>query len=110
MIYSRVKSESDIEYVISEIEKTIEKFKKEPVSSEQLDALKKRMKYQFLMGLDSPEAVASALPVFITLTGDINIIDEYFSALMAITPDDIKSAVNRYFVKEGRNQVILTGN
>ncbi len=110
MIYSRVKSESDVEYVISEIEKTIEKFKKEPVDVSKLDALKKRMKYQFLMGLDSPEAIASALPVFITLTGDINVIDEYFSALMALTPEDIQAAVNRYFVKESRNQVILTGN
>ncbi len=110
MIYSRVKSESDIEYVVREIEKTIEKFKKEPVGAEKLDALKKRMKYQFLMGLDSPESVASVLPSFITLTGDIEVIEDYFSALMAVTPEDIMRAVNRYFVKESRNQVILTGN
>lgn len=110
MIYSRIKNENDVEYVIGEVEKTIEKFKTELVSAEQLEALKKRMKYQFLMGLDSPESVASVLPVFITLTGDINVIEEYFSALMAVTPEDIKRAVNRYFVKESRNQVILTGN
>ncbi|KAA0255152.1 MAG: insulinase family protein [Chlorobiota bacterium] len=110
MIYSRIKNENDVEYVIGEVEKTIGKFKTELVSVEQLEALKKRMKYQFLMGLDSPESVASVLPVFITLTGDINVIEEYFSALMAVTPEDIKRAVNRYFVKENRNQVILTGN
>lgn len=110
MIYSRVKAESDMDYVISEIEKTIEHFKKNPVSKEQLDNLKKRMKYQFLMGLDSPESVASVLPMFITLTGDIEVLDEYFIQMMDITPEDIQRAVNKYFVKESRNQVILTGN
>ncbi|MBK7867130.1 MAG: insulinase family protein [Ignavibacteriales bacterium] len=110
MIYSRVKAESDMDYVIAEIEKTIEHFKKNPVSKEQLDNLKKRMKYQFLMGLDSPESVASVLPMFITLTGDIEVLDEYFIQMMDITPEDIQRAVNKYFVKESRNQVILTGN
>jgi zinc protease len=110
MIYSRVKAESDMDYVIAEIEKTIEHFKNNTVSKEQLDNLKKRMKYQFLMGLDSPESVASVLPMFITLTGDIEVLDEYFIQMMEITPEDIQRAVNKYFVKESRNQVILTGN
>lgn len=110
MIYSRVKAESDMDYVIAEIEKTIEHFKNNLVSKEQLDNLKKRMKYQFLMGLDSPESVASVLPMFITLTGDIEVLDEYFIQMMDITPEDIQRAVNKYFVKESRNQVILTGN
>ncbi len=110
MIYSRVKAESDMDYVIAEIEKTIEHFKNNPVSKDQLDNLKKRMKYQFLMGLDSPESVASVLPMFITLTGDIEVLDEYFIQMMEITPEDIQRAVNKYFVKESRNQVILTGN
>ena len=110
MIYSRVKAKSDMDYVISEIEKTIEHFKNNLVSKEQLDNLKKRMKYQFLMGLDSPESVASVLPMFITLTGDIEVLDEYFIQMMDITPEDIQRAVKKYFVKESRNQVILTGN
>lgn len=110
MIYSRVKAESDLDYVIAEIEKTIEHFKNNPVSKEQLDNLKRRMKYQFLMGLDSPESVASVLPMFITLTGDIEVLDEYFVQMMDITPEDIQRAVKKYFVKESRNQVILTGN
>jgi Predicted Zn-dependent peptidases len=110
MIYTRVKSESDIDYVISEIEATIEKYKTELIDPVKLEGLKKRMKYGFLMRLDSPEAVASSLPMYITLTGDITVIDEYFDALMSVTPEDIRNAVNHYFVKTGRNQVILKGN
>jgi zinc protease len=110
MVYSRVKSENDIEYVIKEIENTLEYYKTNLISKDQLDNLKRRMKYQFLMGLDSPESVASVLPMFITLTGDIEVLDEYFAQLMDITPEDIQRAVNKYFVKESRNQIILTGN
>ncbi|MBN8544733.1 MAG: insulinase family protein [Ignavibacteria bacterium] len=110
MIYSRVKSENDLEYVNQEIEKTIDYYKNNLVSKEQLDKLKKRMKYQFLMGLDSPEAVASVLPMFITLSGDIEVLDEFYTQMMDITPQDIQNAVRKYFVKESRNQVILTGN
>lgn len=110
MIYTQVKKIEDMEYVQAEIEKTIERFKTELIDKSMLEILKKRDKYQFLMQLDSPESVASILPQYITLTGDIKVIDEYFANFDKITPEQIVKSINKYFVESGKNLLILTGN
>ncbi|NUM70438.1 MAG: insulinase family protein [Ignavibacteriaceae bacterium] len=108
-IYSMIKNPDDIDYVLSEIDKTIEKFSRELPDAGKLANLIKSSKYSFLMNLDTPENVASSLPPYITLTGDIKVIDQFYNALSKITPEDIKNAVGKYFVKEKKNLVVLRG-
>jgi len=109
MIYSMVKNENDIDYVRQEIQKTLEKFKTEPVDNKKLDDLKKREKYSFLMNLNTPDRVAGALPYYLTIQGRIEIIDEFYSQLEKITPEDIMNAAKKYFTDTNKNEVILKG-
>jgi zinc protease len=109
MIYSMVKDEADINYVRDEIAKTLEKFKSQPVDEKLLNDLKKREKYSFLMNLNTPERVASALPFFLTIQGRIEIVDEFYSQLDKVTPQDIMNAAKKYFVETNKNEVILKG-
>ncbi|MCC6549270.1 MAG: insulinase family protein [Ignavibacteriaceae bacterium] len=109
-IYTMIKDEKDIDYVLGEIEKTIEQFKNTPVDETRLSNLKKRGKYSFIMGLDNPNSVASSLPQFITATGGIEVIDEMYSELEKITSTDIQNAVKHYFKKEKSNLIILKGS
>lgn len=108
-IYAMVKDEKDVDYVLEEIDKTIEAFKSKPVEKQRLDNLKKRNKYSFIMGLDNPNAVAGALPQFITNTGGIEVIDQMYTALEKISEKDLQAAVNHYFKKEKSNLIILKG-
>ncbi len=108
-IYVEVKDAKDIQYVIEEVRKTLENFAIEPVSVEKLNKLKMRNKYGFLMGLDSPNAVAGILPQFITMTGDIDAVDEFYLGLDAITPDDILHSTKKYFQSRSENIIILKG-
>jgi zinc protease len=108
-IMSMVKNEKDIDYVIEEINKTIEHYKKNKVSEDIFKKLLKREKYSFLMSLDNPANVAGILPQYITISGGINIINEYFSMMEKITVSDIQNAVNYYFTPEKMNQIILKG-
>ncbi len=108
-IYSMIKNESDIDYVKNEIYNTIENFKKNLVDKKKLDDLKKRTKYSFLMNLDNPSNVSAVLPQFITLTGGIDVIDQLYSKLDEITPQDIQNAAKYYLVPEKRNVVIVKG-
>lgn len=109
-IYTMIKDEKDIDYVINEINNTIEQFKKEMVPADKLDRLKKNKKYSFLMALDSPDAVASILPQYITLANDISVIDDMSETMMNLTPDDIRKAVNHYFKESNRNTIVLKGS
>jgi zinc protease len=108
-IYLEIKDEKDIDYVISEIRGTLAKFANIPVNADKLEQLKKRNKYGFLMGLDNPDAIASMLPQFITMTGDIDAIDAFYSGLDEVTPTDICNAVKHYFISANENLIILKG-
>ena len=108
-VYAMVNDEKDIEYVREEIAKTIESFKTISVDAGKLENFKKRNRYGFLMALDSPDAVASILPQFITLSGGIDVIDSYYTAMEQITPETLKQSVQHYFVPSNKNTIVLKG-
>ncbi len=108
-VYAIVKQEQDIPYVEQKIEQTIVQFQKEPVSAEQLEKIKKRVRYGFLMALDTPDHIAGNLARFVALTGGIEEIDTFYNNLQAVTPADIQAAAQKYFVKKHRTVIILKG-
>lgn len=108
-IYTQVKNEADMDYVLNEIRTAIKNLAEKPVDAVTLEQLKKRAKYQFLMALDNNNAVAGILPKFITLTGDIDVIDELYAAYDSITAQDVQAAINQYLVPARENLVILKG-
>jgi len=108
-VYSMIKSEQDINYVRDEVYRTLEEFKTKPVEEKKLNDLKRRNKYGFLMGLDTPDHVAGGLARLVAITGGIEIIDELYKQFDTITPQDIMSAAKKYFTPERRTVVVLKG-
>jgi zinc protease len=108
-IYSMVKKEEDISYVRDEVYRTLEDFKVKPVEQKKLNDLKRRNKYGFLMGLDTPDNVAGGLARYVALTGGIGIVDQLYSQFDKVTPQEIAEAASRYFVPERRSFVVLKG-
>ncbi|MCB2205190.1 insulinase family protein [bacterium] len=108
-IYAMIKNESDIEMVRQEIDKTIAAFRDTPVTEKQLTDIKKRLKYSFLMDLDTPDAVAGGLARFVALTGGIDVVNTLYATYDQITPDDIRQAVSTYLTPEKRTIATLKG-
>ncbi len=108
-IYSMVKTPEDINYVRDEVYKTLESFKTTPVDAARLEGLKKRNKYDFLMGLDTPDHVAGGLARFVAITGDIDVVDQLYKTSDTITAQDVMNAAKKYFVPERRTVVVLKG-
>jgi zinc protease len=108
-IYAMIKNESDIPMVRQEIDKTIKRFLAEPVSAARLDAVKKRLKYSFLMNLDTPDKVAGGLARFVALTGGIEVVDRLYAMYDRITPGDIREAIATYLSADRRTIATLTG-
>ncbi|MEL6822237.1 MAG: pitrilysin family protein [Calditrichota bacterium] len=108
-IYTMVKSEDDLDYVKGEIDKTVEAFKTILVSSEELDNLKKRNRYGYLMALDTPSRVAGNLARFIALGTEIAVIDKLYATISTLTPEDIRDAANKFLNAEQRSVITLKG-
>jgi zinc protease len=108
-VYSQVKKAEDIPYVRDAVYATLESFKTTPIDAVRLDGLKKRNKYSFLMGLDTPDNVAGGLARFVAITGDIDVVDRLYKTADTITPEDIMHAAKKYFVPERRSVVVLKG-
>lgn len=108
-IYAMVKSEGDIGYVKDEISGVLTRYQTEPPDAKRLDDLKKRNKYSFLIGLDTPDNVAGGLARLVALTGGIDVVDQLYMRMDEITADDIMRAANKYFIPERRTTVVLKG-
>jgi zinc protease len=108
-ITARVKNESDIDYVIGEIDKTAAKFAIEIVASKDLEDIKQRSRYAYLMSLDTPDRAAGRLARTIALTGGIEAVDRLYATIAAITAEDIQAAAQKYLQKERRTVLFLKG-
>jgi zinc protease len=108
-IVSMIKNADDIGTVRDEVYRTLEEFKTKPVDGKKLADLKRRNKYAFLMGLDTPDAVAGGVARFVAITGGLEVIDQLYRQMETITPQDIMSAARLYFTPERRTVVVLKG-
>ena len=106
-IYAHVKDPEKVEYVLGVIDETIDNFRAEPPDAARLADLQKRLRYGFLMGLQTPDDVASHVAQFIALSGDLEGLDQLYATFAAITPDDVQMAAERYLAPERRTIGVL---
>jgi zinc protease len=95
--------------VRAEIDRTIAHYRSTPVTVEDLDALKQRLKYSFLMNLDTPDKIAGALARYVAITGGIEVVDALYGMYDLVTPADLTAAVEKYLQSERRSIVTLEG-
>ena len=108
-VYAMVKNPADMAAIQTEIDKTVAMFQTTPVDAKKLSDLKSRMKYGFLMRLDTPERVAGGLARFVALTGGIEAVDQLYAMFDQVTPQDIMDAAKRFFVRDTRTVISLSG-
>jgi zinc protease len=106
-IYARVKDPDKVDYVLGVIDETTRKFRAEPPEAKRLADLQKRLRYGFLMGLQTPDAVASRVAQFIALSGDLKGLDRLYATYAAVTPADVQTAAERYLQAERRTVGVL---
>ena len=108
-LMTMVKEEKDIPAVREEIYKTIAQYQTTPVDAKRLAEVKKRMKYGFLMGLDSSDKVAGALARIIALTSGIEAVDRLYDAIDRVAPEEIRRAAEKYYQPDRRTVMVLKG-
>ncbi len=108
-LYARVKDPGKIDYVLAEIDRVVAEAQASPPDAGRLSDLKSRLKYQFLMGLDTPAHVARRLARLIAVTGGIEAVEELYRAYDRVTPADVQAAAREVFVADKRTVGVLRG-
>ncbi len=108
-VIAMVGDEADIEAVRGRLDQAVAALQQAPPDAKRLDDLKKRMRYGFLMGLDTPDGTANSLARFIAHTGGITAVDQMYAALATVTPADVQAAAKRFLVPQHRTVAVLKG-
>jgi zinc protease len=106
-IYARVKDPAKVDYVLGVIDETIATFRAAPPDAARLADLQRRLRYGFLMGLQTPDAVAQRVAQFVALSGDLTGLDRLHATYAEITPADVQAAAERYLLPERRTVGVL---
>lgn len=107
-VIARVKSPADTAYVREQILETFQRYTREPIPQEKLDAVRSNMKYSAALEMNSSAAIASALAPYIALGGSPEVVDDLFALYGTVTPEDIRAMAAKYFVPEHRTIVTLS--
>jgi zinc protease len=106
-IYARIKDPAKVGYVLGVIDETVAQFRDAPPEPTRLADLQRRLRYGFLMGLQTPEAVAGRIAQFVALSGNLSGLDRLYATYAAITPADVHAAAEQYLRTERRTVGVL---
>ncbi len=108
-VITMVKDPAKVDYVLGEIDKAVARYQETPVDAARLADIKSRTKYGFLMGMDTPDALAGTLARLIALTGGIEVVDQMFATLQQVTPADVQNAAREVLRANRRTVAVLRG-
>ena len=108
-IIARIKDPAKVDYVLGEIDATIAQYRDAPPDAQRLADLQSRLKYEFLMGLDTPMNVARALVRVIAVSGGIEAVENLYDAYGKVTAADVQAAAQKYLVPTRRTVAVLRG-
>lgn len=97
-IYANLKDNKDLRYVFEELLAVIETVKVKSIDLKTLNDAKSNIRYRVLMNMDNPTDIANMLSSFISVSGDPESINRYYTTMGEITPEDIITVARKYFV------------
>ena len=107
-ISARVKKESDLDYVRDQILETVKSFQDKPVEAARLDAVRKHLRYDLALSLDSSDAIARTLAEYVALQRTPETLNRLYDQYAALTPEDVQKAASKYLTEKSRTTVTLT--
>jgi zinc protease len=108
-ITTRVKDPARVDEVREQIETAIARYQTDLPDPQRLADLKSRLRYGFLMRLETPSNVASDLARPIAVTGGVEALDAWYAALDSVSPEEVLAAARTYLRNERRTVAVLRG-
>jgi zinc protease len=106
-LIARVKTEAALAEVEAAIERTIALAQQELPDPRRLAELQARRRFEFLLRLDTPARVCSALARIVALSGGVAAVNELQRGYASIRPEEIREAARLLLRPERRSVVLL---
>jgi zinc protease len=108
-VSAMVAGESNLAAVREGLDQAVARIQETPPAAKDLDDLKKRSRYGFLMGMDTPDRVAGGLARFIAMTGGIESVEALYTSMLQLTPEDIQAVARKLLTPDRRTVAVLKG-
>jgi zinc protease len=108
LVLTRIKSDDLVPKVEATIDRYIEQLQTEPVDAKRLERIKSHLRYSFALGLDTPGSVAAQAAEAISLTGDVDAINQRFAQYQKVTSADIQRVARQIFRPQNETLVTLS--
>ena len=108
VIFSRIKSDDLVESVQTTIDEYIKNLQDELVDEAHLERIKSHMRYQFALGLDSPDAIQDTIGNYLILTGDPKDVNRIYAQYQNVTPEDVQRVAREIFQPNRSTTVTLS--
>lgn len=106
-VFARVKDPADVRAIEGEIWDAVGRLAREPVDPERLKAVRSNLKYGFLSQLATPDDVASNLARFVAITGGVDVIEQMWSTLEQVKPEDVQHAAALFLTPQRVTVAVL---
>ncbi|MEE8093040.1 MAG: pitrilysin family protein [Gammaproteobacteria bacterium] len=107
LLYTRVKDPDKVDYVLATIDATIAEYQEALPDGERLADLKSRLRYGFLMGLETPDDIAGGLARHIAISGGLDGVEELYAAYEMVSAEDVRAAARHYLNPDRRVVAVL---
>lgn len=107
-ILARVREPDQLSAVRQALLAEVNRVSEEPVSEGELAATKSHMKYDFLLRMDTAEAVAETMAHYLSLTNDPATVNRVHALYDQVSAESVRELARRYLVPESRTIVTLT--
>lgn len=106
-LFARVQKPDKVDAVKEEMIHTLEYFASHPVSEEQLERVKKHLRYRYALSLDSSESIASSLAHYMPLRRTPETVNRLYELYEQVTPGDLTAAAAKWFLADHRTVATL---
>ena len=107
-ILTRVRQLEKLEEVKTALLNEIERITQESADEGELQDTKNHMKYQFLLSMNTPNAVANTMAHYLSLTNEPSTVNRVYELYDQVSVQDIQTLARKYFRPENRTLVTLT--
>ena len=106
-VYARAKDPARIDEVLLALDQSAARACEELVDPQRLENLKTRLRYEFLMELETPDSVAETFARPIAIDGNLSGLESLYATYATLTPEDIRTAARTVFSTDRRTIGVL---
>ena len=106
-VYACIKDADKVEPVLAAIDAAAAAYRERLVEGGRLEALKSRLRYGLLMGLETPDAVAGELARHVAIAGGLEGVERLYAAYARVTAEDVREAARAYLARGQRTVGVL---